>query len=238
MQTTLLGLAIAFIIALVAALVLPAALTLAPSTAGADAPPGFATVKVLGNLTDGIGGGPTSFAYAPDGRIFIGRKTGVVDVFDAIRQAAITDMRTAGLNIMMSMKEEGKPISFVEDCAVPLEHLADYTSRLTDIFEKHGTRGTWYAHASVGCLHVRPVLNLRLEHVRLLACTHAHSDHYGQAAPILERAGCELWLHPDHGHMTQAATDPDAALARQRTREAFRAMAPVAALAPRADAAA
>ena len=89
---------------------------------------------------------------------------GVVDVFDARLQAAITDMRTAGLNIMMSMKEEGKPISFVEDCAVPLEHLADYTSRLTDIFEKHGTRGTWYAHASVGCLHVRPVLNLRLEH--------------------------------------------------------------------------
>jgi Fe-S oxidoreductase len=85
-------------------------------------------------------------------------------VFDARLQAAITDMRTAGLNIMMSMKEEGKPISFVEDCAVPLEHLADYTSRLADIFEKHGTRGTWYAHASVGCLHVRPVLNLRLEH--------------------------------------------------------------------------
>ena len=72
-------------------------------------------------------------------------------------------MRTAGLNIMMSMKEAGKPISFVEDCAVPLEHLADYTARLTEIFEKHGTRGTWYAHASVGCLHVRPVLNLRLD---------------------------------------------------------------------------
>ena len=62
-------------------------------------------------------------------------------------QAAITDVRTSGLNIMMSMKEEGKPVSFVEDCAVPLEHLADYTSRLTAIFEKHGTRGTWYAHA-------------------------------------------------------------------------------------------
>jgi FAD/FMN-containing dehydrogenase/Fe-S oxidoreductase len=89
---------------------------------------------------------------------------GVVDVFDARLQAAITEMRTAGLNIMMSMKEEGKPVSFVEDCAVPLDHLAEYTSRLTAIFEKHGTRGTWYAHASVGCLHVRPVLNLRLEH--------------------------------------------------------------------------
>ncbi|MEX0752349.1 MAG: FAD-linked oxidase C-terminal domain-containing protein, partial [Xanthobacteraceae bacterium] len=88
---------------------------------------------------------------------------GVVEVLDAKLQSAITDVRTAGLNVMMSMKEEGKPVSFVEDCAVPLEHLADYTARLTDIFEKHGTRGTWYAHASVGCLHVRPVLNLRLE---------------------------------------------------------------------------
>jgi FAD/FMN-containing dehydrogenase/Fe-S oxidoreductase len=89
---------------------------------------------------------------------------GVIEVFDPKLQTAITEMRTAGLNIMMSMKEEGKPVSFVEDCAVPLEHLAEYTSKLTDIFAKHGTRGTWYAHASVGCLHVRPVLNLRLEH--------------------------------------------------------------------------
>src|SRR5436190_2493920 len=88
---------------------------------------------------------------------------GVVEVLDPKLQAAINEMRTAGLNIMMSMKEEGKPVSFVEDCAVPLERLAEYTTRLTDIFEKHGTRGTWYAHASVGCLHVRPVLNLRLE---------------------------------------------------------------------------
>src|SRR5580704_17937588 len=88
---------------------------------------------------------------------------GVAEVLDPKLQAAIAEVRTAGLNIMMSMKEEGKPVSFVEDCAVPLEHLAAYTSRLTDVFEKHGTRGTWYAHASVGCLHVRPVLNLRRE---------------------------------------------------------------------------
>ena len=88
---------------------------------------------------------------------------GVNDVLDPTLQAAITELRTAGLNIMMSMKEAGKPVSFVEDCAVPLEHLAEYTDRLTQVFAKHGTRGTWYAHASVGCLHVRPVLNLRLE---------------------------------------------------------------------------
>src|SRR5207244_13552022 len=88
---------------------------------------------------------------------------GVVEVLDPKLQAAITEVRTAGLNIMMSMKEQGKPVSFVEDCAVPLEHLAEYTAKLTEVFERHGTRGTWYAHASVGCLHVRPVLKRRRE---------------------------------------------------------------------------
>src|SRR5262245_12090294 len=91
------------------------------------------------------------------------KRGGVVEVLSPDLQAAITEVRTSGLNIMMSMKDEGKPVSFVEDCAVPLEHLADYTSRLTGIFEKHGTRGTWYAHAGSGCLHVRPILNLRQE---------------------------------------------------------------------------
>jgi glyoxylase-like metal-dependent hydrolase (beta-lactamase superfamily II) len=57
--------------------------------------------------------------------------------------------------------------------------------------------------------------NLTLENVRLLLCTHAHSDHYGQAATIVARAGCELWMHPNHEHMTSAAQDPDAALARR-----------------------
>ena len=61
------------------------------------------------------------------------------------------------------MKDARKPVSFVEDCAVPLPHLAEYTRKLTEVFERHGTRGTWYAHASEGCLHVRPVLNLRLD---------------------------------------------------------------------------
>ena len=88
---------------------------------------------------------------------------GVVEVLDPVLQQAITDLRTSGLNIMMSMKAARKPVSFVEDCAVPLPHLAEYTARLSDVFARHGTRGTWYAHASVGCLHVRPVLNLRLD---------------------------------------------------------------------------
>jgi glyoxylase-like metal-dependent hydrolase (beta-lactamase superfamily II) len=58
-------------------------------------------------------------------------------------------------------------------------------------------------------------VNLRLEHVRLVACTHAHSDHWGQAAPICERAGCELWMHPNHQHATQGAEDPESRIARR-----------------------
>ncbi len=85
----------------------------------------------------------------------------VVEAVAPAFQQAIWEVRKQALNIMMSMKGDGKPISFVEDCAVRLEDLAAYTDRLTQVFEKHGTRGTWYAHASVGCLHVRPVLNLK-----------------------------------------------------------------------------
>jgi glyoxylase-like metal-dependent hydrolase (beta-lactamase superfamily II) len=57
-------------------------------------------------------------------------------------------------------------------------------------------------------------VNLKLDQVRLVVCTHAHSDHWGQAAPITERAGCELWMHADD-RQTSAVDDPDAALARR-----------------------
>jgi FAD/FMN-containing dehydrogenase/Fe-S oxidoreductase len=113
---------------------------------GEDADANLAGLKSLGALMDDLG--------YPDS---------VVEAVDPAFQAAIWNVRTQGLNIMMSMKGEGKPVSFLEDCAVRLEDLAEYTDRLTRIFQKHGTYGTWYAHASVGCLHVRPVLNLKQE---------------------------------------------------------------------------
>jgi FAD/FMN-containing dehydrogenase/Fe-S oxidoreductase len=91
----------------------------------------------------------------------LGFAGGVIEITDARLQREVWEVRKAGLNIMMSMKGDGKPVSFIEDCAVPLEHLAEYTDRLTRVFEKHGTKGTWYAHASVGCLHVRPILDMR-----------------------------------------------------------------------------
>jgi Fe-S oxidoreductase len=97
------------------------------------------------------------FDWAHEGRGW----GGVVKVTDQRLQGQVAEVRKSGLNIMMSMKQEGKPVSFVEDCAVELKDLADYTDRLTGIFERHGTSGTWYAHASVGCLHVRPILNMK-----------------------------------------------------------------------------
>jgi FAD/FMN-containing dehydrogenase/Fe-S oxidoreductase len=93
----------------------------------------------------------------------IGFPGAVIEATDPAFQSAVWNVRKEGLNIMMSMKGDGKPVSFIEDCAVRLEDLAEYTDRLTRVFEKHGTYGTWYAHASVGCLHVRPVLNLKLD---------------------------------------------------------------------------
>ncbi|MCC7217225.1 MAG: FAD-binding oxidoreductase [Burkholderiales bacterium] len=91
----------------------------------------------------------------------LGLPGSVVPMTDAGAQKALWDVRKAGLNIRMSMKGDGKPVSFIEDCAVPLPHLAEYVERLTAVFAKHGTRGTWYAHASVGTLHVRPILDMR-----------------------------------------------------------------------------
>jgi Fe-S oxidoreductase len=93
----------------------------------------------------------------------LGFPGGVLEITDARVQRDVWEVRKAGLNIMMSLKGDGKPVSFIEDCAVPLEHLAEYTERLTRVFEKHGTKGTWYAHASVGCLHVRPILDMRAD---------------------------------------------------------------------------
>jgi FAD/FMN-containing dehydrogenase/Fe-S oxidoreductase len=93
----------------------------------------------------------------------LGLPGSVVRLEDEAAQKALWEVRKAGLNIMMSLRGDGKPVSFIEDCAVPLEHLADYTDALTEVFARHGSRGTWYAHASVGTLHVRPILDMRTD---------------------------------------------------------------------------
>jgi FAD/FMN-containing dehydrogenase/Fe-S oxidoreductase len=91
----------------------------------------------------------------------LGLPGSVVEMIDDAPQKNLWEVRKAGLNIMMSLRGDGKPVSFIEDCAVPLVHLAEYTDALTNVFRKYGSRGTWYAHASVGTLHVRPILDMR-----------------------------------------------------------------------------
>ncbi len=91
----------------------------------------------------------------------LGHPNAVVRAESIDFQQRIWAVRKASMNVVMSMKGDRKPVSFIEDCTVPLEHLAEYGTRLEDVFRRHGTYGTWYAHASVGCLHVRPILNLK-----------------------------------------------------------------------------
>ncbi len=75
----------------------------------------------------------------------------------------IWGLRKAGLSISMSQPVARKPLAFIEDCSIPLHRLAEWYDGLTKILDNHGTHAVWYAHASVGCLHVRPALDLRSE---------------------------------------------------------------------------
>ncbi len=81
----------------------------------------------------------------------------VIEATDPGFQSAVWTVRKEGLNIMKSMKGDGKPVSFIEDCKRYASKTSPNTPTcLTQVFHKHGTNGTWYAHASVGTLHVRP----------------------------------------------------------------------------------
>ncbi|HVQ42825.1 MAG TPA: FAD-linked oxidase C-terminal domain-containing protein, partial [Vicinamibacterales bacterium] len=78
-------------------------------------------------------------------------------------QQAIWHVREAALGLSMSMKGDAKALSFVEDAAVPPERLRDYIRDLLALVARHGTVAGVYAHASVGCLHVRPVIDLKTD---------------------------------------------------------------------------
>lgn len=82
---------------------------------------------------------------------------------DLAQQATIWGLREAALGLSMAMKEDAKSLSFVEDTAVAPERLRDYIDRFLAIVRKHNTTAGVYAHASVGCLHVRPVINMKTE---------------------------------------------------------------------------
>ena len=76
-------------------------------------------------------------------------------------QARIWKLRESSLGLSMAMKGDAKSLSFVEDTAVAPEKLRDFIERFLEVIRRHGTTAGVYAHASVGCLHVRPVVNLK-----------------------------------------------------------------------------
>ena len=82
---------------------------------------------------------------------------------DLAAQARVWSLREAGLGLSMAMREDAKSLSFVEDTAVAPERLRDYIERFLGIVARHGTTAGVYAHASVGCLHVRPVVNMKTD---------------------------------------------------------------------------
>ncbi|HXD99127.1 MAG TPA: FAD-binding oxidoreductase, partial [Candidatus Acidoferrum sp.] len=92
---------------------------------------------------------------------------------DAGEQRTIWNLRKAGLGLLLGMKGDKKPIAFVEDTCVEPRHLAQFVPRFKEIFAKHDTVGAYYGHCSVGCLHIRPVIDLKvprgMEQVRAIA---------------------------------------------------------------------
>src|SRR2546423_1854507 len=93
--------------------------------------------------------------------------------YDLAEQQSIWKLRKAGLGLLLGMKGDKKPIAFVEDTCVDPKHLKDFVPRFADIFAKHDTTGAYYGHCSVGCLHIRPVIDLKtprgLEQVKAIA---------------------------------------------------------------------
>ena len=95
-----------------------------------------------------------------------GRRLGYawVNILDQSGQAAVWNVRKAGLGLLMSIRGDAKPLPFVEDPAVDPEHLGEFVRRFDEIVRSHGTQAAYYGHASVGCLHIRPLVSLKDSH--------------------------------------------------------------------------
>ena len=136
--------------------------------AGRDRPRDILVVEFAGNDPDAVSASLSALESAMEGVA-----VGVARAESAALQGRIWALRKAGLNISMSRPAARKPLAFIEDCAIPLERLPEWYRRLTEIIDRHATHAVWYAHASVGCLHVRPALDLRdgddVERLRAIA---------------------------------------------------------------------
>jgi Fe-S oxidoreductase len=88
-----------------------------------------------------------------------GMTVAVAAVDPALRDP-VWDLRRASMPLLYGLPGDRKPVTFVEDCAVAPERMPEFAARFRDLLHRHGTDGSFYGHASVGCLHIRPLLNL------------------------------------------------------------------------------
>lgn len=87
---------------------------------------------------------------------------GVLPVLDPAGQQDVWTVRKVGLGLLMGIKGDHKPIPFIEDAAVPTEHLASYVQDIDRFCSGLNTRVAYYAHASAGCVHIRPLINTKV----------------------------------------------------------------------------
>ncbi len=108
---------------------------------------------------------PEALQAQADGLVAALRKQGyrgaVVQRSDPVQIARVWDVRKAGLGLLLSKRGDAKPLAFIDDAAVPVENLADYAEQVVKICRDAGTEAAFYAHASAGCLHINPIINLK-----------------------------------------------------------------------------
>lgn len=135
-------------------------------------------------------------------------------------QADLWAVRKVGLGLLMSIPGDTKPVTFIEDVAVPVEKLGDYVRQVDTILQEHGTTGEWYAHASAGCLHLRPMVNLKTaEGVERMRCI---ADAIVEL--VIEMQGSVSGEHGDglsHTEYNERLFGPDLANAFRKVKEAF-----------------
>ena len=85
----------------------------------------------------------------------------ITEAFTPRQKLDVWEVRKAGLGLLMSIRGDHKPIPFIEDSAVPVEHLADYVTKVEQFSNDLGSKVAYYAHASAGCIHIRPLLNTK-----------------------------------------------------------------------------
>jgi Fe-S oxidoreductase len=139
---------------------------------------------------------------------------------DAGDQADLWAVRNVGLGLLMSVPGDTKPLSFIEDVSVPVDRLGDYVRRMDRLLAGHDTRGEWYAHASAGCLHLRPLINLKQPAGR----AQMRSIAEGALEIVLELGGVLSGEHGDgisHAGFNERLFGPELTQAFRQLKHAF-----------------